>query len=77
MERSQFPVFQSLEELENKLEPEFYRINRQYIVNRKAIKDVSRHFGRKLLINLTIPFSEQLIVSKEKTAHFMEWLAEN
>ena len=77
LEGSQFPVFQSLEELENKLAPEFFRINRQFIVNRKVIKDVSRHFGRKLLINLTIPFSEQLIVSKEKTAHFMEWLAEN
>jgi DNA-binding LytR/AlgR family response regulator len=77
MEGSQFPVFQSLEELENKLASEFYRINRQFIVNRKAIKDVSRHFGRKLLINLTLPFSEQLIVGKERTAHFMEWLSEN
>jgi DNA-binding LytR/AlgR family response regulator len=77
LEGSHFPIFQSMEELENKLAPEFYRINRQFIVNRKAIKDVSKHFGRKLLINLTLPFSEQLIVSKEKTAHFMEWLAEN
>ena len=77
LEGSQFPVFQSLEELENKLPSEFYRINRQFIVNRKAIKDVSRHFGRKLLINLTIPFSEPLIVGKERTTHFMEWLSEN
>jgi two-component system, LytTR family, response regulator LytT len=76
-EGSHYPIFQSLEELENKLAPEFYRINRQFIVNRKAIKDVSRYFGRKLLINLILPFSEQLIISKEKTAHFMEWLAEN
>jgi two-component system, LytTR family, response regulator LytT len=77
LEGSQFPVFQSLEELENKLPSEFYRINRQFIVNRKAIKDVSRHFGRKLLINLTLPFSEPLIVGKERTTHFMEWLSEN
>ena len=77
LEGSHFPIFQSLEELENKLAPEFYRINRQFIINRKAIKDVSRHFGRKLLINLVIPFSEQLIISKEKMAHFMEWLADN
>jgi two-component system, LytTR family, response regulator LytT len=77
LEGSQFPVFQSLEELENKLPSEFYRINRQFIVNRKAIKDVSRHFGRKLLINLTLPFSEPLIVGKERMTHFMEWLSEN
>jgi DNA-binding LytR/AlgR family response regulator len=74
---SHYPIFQSLEELENKLAPEFYRINRQFIVNRKAITDVSRYFGRKLLINLTLPFSEQLIIGKEKTAHFMEWLSDN
>ena len=77
MEGSHYSIFQSLEELENKLAPEFFRINRQFIVNRKAIKDVSRHFGRKLLINLIHPFSEQLIIRKEKTAHFVEWLAKN
>jgi DNA-binding LytR/AlgR family response regulator len=77
MEGSHFTIFQSLEELENKLVSEFFRINRQFIVNRKAIKYVSRHFGRKLLVNLTLPFSEQLIVGKERTSHFMEWLSEN
>jgi hypothetical protein len=77
LEGSYFPVFQSLEELESKLAPEFFRINRQFIVNRKVIKDVSRYFGRKLLINLIIPFPEQLLISKEKTAHFLDWLAEN
>jgi DNA-binding LytR/AlgR family response regulator len=69
MEGSHFTIFQSLEELENKLASEFYRINRQFIINRKAIKDVSKHLGRKLLINLSLPFSEQLIVGKERTAH--------
>jgi hypothetical protein len=77
LQGSHFPIFQSLEELENKLGPEFYRINRQLIINRKVIKDVSRHFGRKLLINLIHPFSEPLIIGKEKTAEFLEWLAEN
>ena len=77
LQGSHFPISQSMEELENSLAPEFYRINRQFIVNRKVIKDVSRHFERKLLINLIHPFSEQLIVRKEKTAHFVEWLAKN
>lgn len=77
LEGNHFPIFQSLEELEDKLSPEFYRINRQFVVNRKVIKDVSRYFGRKLLINLILPFPEQLIISKEKITHFLEWLAEN
>jgi DNA-binding LytR/AlgR family response regulator len=74
---SHFPICQSMDELENKLAPDFYRINRQFLVHRKAIKDVSRHFDRKLLINLIHLFSEQLIIRKEKTAHFVEWLAKN
>jgi two-component system response regulator LytT len=77
LEGRYFPISQSMEELEYKLAPEFYRIDRQFIVNRKVIKDVSRYFERRLLINLILPFSEQLIIRKEKTAHFVEWLAEN
>jgi len=77
LQGSHFPISQSMEELENNLAPEFYRINRQFIIHRKVIKDVSRHFERKLIINLIHPFSEQLIIRKEKTAHFVEWLAKN
>lgn len=51
LEGSHFPIFQSMEEIEDKLAPEFNRISRQFIVNRKVIKDVSRYFGRKLLVN--------------------------
>ncbi len=77
LEGTHFTILQSLEELEDKLGSEFYRINRQHIVNRKVIKDVARYFGRKLLVNLTDPFTEQIMLSKEKAVHFLEWLAEN
>lgn len=73
----EYHIYQTLDELEQKLNPQFYRVNRQFLVNRKAINDVSQYFGRKLLLNLSFNFPEQLTISKEKTTHFLEWLAEN
>lgn len=64
-----------LEELENMTSGLFYRANRQYLINRNAVRDVSQYFGRKLLINLTIPFSEKITVGKVKSASFLAWLA--
>lgn len=51
-----------------------FRANRQYLVNRKAIKNAEKYFNRKLVLNLNIPFEEQIIISKEKTPLFLSWL---
>jgi two-component system, LytTR family, response regulator LytT len=66
---------QKLDALESTFSPNFFRANRQYLVNRKAIKDATHHFNRKILINLTVPFQEQIIVGKLKVTPFLEWLA--
>ncbi|MBN9384190.1 MAG: response regulator transcription factor [Chitinophagaceae bacterium] len=68
-------VSHHLEELEKMTSGLFYRANRQYLVHRNAVRDVSQYFGRKLLINLTIPFSEKITVGKVKSASFLAWLA--
>ncbi|MCW3084652.1 MAG: hypothetical protein JWP12_2018 [Bacteroidetes bacterium] len=65
----------TLDELEKQLGPVFYRANRQFLVNRNAVKDVSQHFARKLSVNLTIEFGEPILVSKEKSTAFIEWLS--
>lgn len=65
----------NLEQLESQIGRNFYRANRQFLVNRTAIKDVSQYFGRKLLINLTIPFKEKITVGKLKSGSFLDWLA--
>ncbi len=66
---------QSMETLENIFSPEFFRTNRQYLVNRKAVKEASHFFNRKIVINLTIPHSEKIIVGKLRVSAFMQWLA--
>jgi two-component system LytT family response regulator len=57
------------------LDPDaFYRANRQYIVVRAVVKDVSTWFGNKLAVNLTVPAPEKIYVSKARAREFKEWL---
>ncbi|TAH20777.1 MAG: DNA-binding response regulator [Cytophagales bacterium] len=73
-EQKKYLVNQKLESLE-KTFPDFFRVNRQFLINRKAVKDASQYFNRKMLANLTIPFKEQIIIGKLKTTEFIQWLA--
>lgn len=59
-------------ELSTKL---FFRANRQFLISRKAIKDISLWFNGRLVINLNIPFElkEKIIISKAKASEFKEW----
>jgi len=70
-------VEHNLEELENLCGQLFFRANRQYLINRKVVKDVSRYINRKLLVNLNISYTEQIIVGKLKTKLLLDWLANN
>jgi two-component system, LytTR family, response regulator LytT len=67
----------SMDNLEKQFPNDFFRANRQFLVNRKAVKDASHYFSRKILINLNIPFKEQIIIGKLKTTTFSNWLAGN
>jgi hypothetical protein len=46
------------------------------LVNRNAVKDAAHHFNRKVVVNLTLPFKEQIMVGKLKVTAFIEWLAQ-
>lgn len=74
-DKQQYIVGRPLEELERTIAGRFYRVNRQFLVNRRAIRDVSHYFGRKLLLNLSIPFDEKITVGRLKTGDFLDWLA--
>ena len=74
-DRQEYPANQSLEQIQNLLhEKQFYRLNRQYLINFKAVKEVEHYFARKLLVNLVVPAPEKLLVSKEKVTSFLHWL---
>ncbi len=74
-EQEEYMINQSLDQIHAMLSPEqFFRLNRQYLVNFKAIKDVEHYFARKMLVNLVIPSPEKLLVNKEKVQIFLSWL---
>lgn len=68
-------VTQNLEELEDVCGYQFYRANRQYLLNKNAVKDAERYFNRKILVNLNIPHNNQILIGKLKTTSFLDWLA--
>ena len=68
---------QTLDDIMAQLDPEvFFRANRQFIISREAVKDLSIWFGNKLAINLTVPVPEKIIVSKARVGEFKSWFAE-
>lgn len=74
--QEKFVVNENLEVLENYFTPTFFRANRQYLVNRKAIIDATHFFNRKIMVNLNVPFKEQILVGKLKNTSFVEWLSQ-
>jgi DNA-binding LytR/AlgR family response regulator len=52
----------------------FYRVNRQFLVNRKAVSHVSKYFARKLLVEVRIDFPDKLIISKARASDFLKWI---
>ena len=70
------PVDRTLDALGEQLdESTFFRANRQFIVARKAIRDIDLWFGSRLSVNLHIPVPERIIISKTKTPLFKRWVA--
>ena len=68
---------QTLDDIMAQLDPEqFFRANRQFIISRNAVKDLSVWFGNKLAVNLNVPVPEKIIVSKARVGEFKTWFAE-
>ncbi len=68
-------IDQNLEEINSLLNPhDFYRANRQYIISRKAVQDISLWFNGRLSVNLTIKTPDRILVSRQNVKEFKEWL---
>jgi two-component system LytT family response regulator len=66
----------TLDDIMSELDPEnFFRANRQFIISRSSVKDISLWFGNKLSVNLKIPIPQKIIISKARVKEFKQWLA--
>jgi two-component system, LytTR family, response regulator LytT len=69
------PVFKTLDDIENAISPDqFYRINRQMLINRKAIKDIENYFNQRIVVHLTVATPEKALVSRLKVTPFLSWI---
>ena len=75
---TKYQIDLTLETLQSKLPSElFFRANRQFIISRKAVKDISVWFGSRLAVNLTIEAPERLVVPKARVHEFKGWLIQS
>ena len=76
LDQKTFYTNQTLDDLLVQLEPKnFFRANRQYIVSRWSIKDVSVWFGNKLALNLIMETPDKVIISKARVSEFKTWFS--
>ena len=65
----------SLDAMQQQLDPrEFFRANRQYIIARKAVRDISRWFKSKLRVNMLIAPPDDIVVPNTSAAEFKQWM---
>jgi DNA-binding LytR/AlgR family response regulator len=71
----QYSLCQSLEQIQNQVsQKQYFRVNRQILLNFRAVLEVEHYFARKLFVKLAVPLREKLLVSKERASSFLQWL---
>lgn len=71
-----YPYSKTLEQIFSSLDPaNFYRANKQYIIARDSVKNITIWFDNRLLITLDIDVPERIYISKNKAADFKVWVS--
>lgn len=74
-QEQEYSIVHSMDQIQGMLSPkQFFRLNRQYLINFSAVKEVEHYFDRKLFVKLVIPSPDKLLIGKEKTSNFLSWL---
>ena len=74
-QKKEYIIEEKLEDIEEQLDPDqFFRANRQFIVHRKAIKNLRIYFHGKLILTVDPKPEQQIIVSKVKAPQLKEWI---
>lgn len=72
---SNYPYARTLDQIFSSLNPsDFYRANKQYIIARDAVKNITVWFDSRLFITLDTEVPERIYISKNKAAEFKEWI---
>lgn len=73
-----YPYSKTLEQIESLLNPiDFIRANKQYIIARNSVKNITIWFDNRLLIALDVETPERIYVSKNKASEFKAWVVKH
>ncbi len=65
----------TLEQIEKSLNPaDFFRANKQFILSRSSVKNITVWFDSRLLITADVEPPERIYVSKNRAAEFKAWM---
>ena len=71
----QYAYSKSLDAILSTLDPhQFFRANKQFVVNRDSVQKIAVWYDSRLLITLNIQTPERLFVSKNRAAEFKQWM---
>jgi len=74
-ENKGYIIDEKLENIESQLDPnQFFRVNRQFIVQRRAIENLQLYYNGKLVLNVTPKTSDKIVVSKAKAPQLKKWI---
>jgi len=74
--KKKYVIDDALDKIQNEVSSvNFYRANRQFIVNKNSIENISIYFNGRLIVNIFPKPDEKIIVSKAKATDFKKWLS--
>lgn len=72
---SRYIIDYSIEEIVGMIDPkEFYRLNRAFVTNIKAIEKVYKYLNSRLKIELKPANEKEVLISRARVSDFMEWM---
>lgn len=76
LQNETYSINQSLDELEEITGSKFFRANRQFLINKMAVKEVLHYGLRKLFVTLHVETEDEVLINKVKITAFLNWLKE-
>lgn len=71
-----YPIDRTMEAMQGALpEEEFFRMNRQFLVARSAIREISQWFNGRLTIRLGVETPERVVIPRARVADFKRWMS--
>ena len=70
-----YPYTKTLEQITKELgSDDFFRANKQFLIRRDSVADITVWFDSRLLVTLDTTTPEHLYISKNRAAAFKEWM---